>query len=67
MKDLMSYIPKKYRSLITDLYRENHIDGHTYSVVMEWEDGFCRSLVCDSISELQWAVKNTAENREFEF
>lgn len=67
MKDLMSYIPKKYRSLIIDLYREKHIDGSTISCVMEWEDGFCRSLVCENISELIWAVKNTAEDRNFEF
>lgn len=67
MKNLMSYIPKKYHHLITDIYRENHIDGHTYSVVMEWEDGYSRSLVCDSIDEMKWAVAQTAKNREFEF
>lgn len=67
MKDLMTYIPKKYRHLICDLYREHNFDGNVICCVMEWEDGFSRSLVCDSISELVWAVKNTAEDRDFQF
>ncbi len=68
-RSLMSYVPQKYRPLIEDLYREyNDCDGTTViCVCMEWEDGFSRAFVCDSISEMVWAIKNTAEDREFQF
>lgn len=67
MKDLMTYIPKKYKHLVVDLYRERNFDGSVICCVMEWDDGYSRSLVCDSIDELRWAVKNTAEDREFQY
>ena len=69
MKNPREYIPKKYQSLVTEVYREWEDCDHRWKIIvtMEWDDGFCRSFVCDSIDEMQWAIRCTAEDRDFQF
>ena len=60
---LLKYIPKKNQKHIIQLWRE----CGKISFVMEWEDGFQRSRIADSIAELKDMVAQLEENREADF
>lgn len=62
-KKLLKYIPKKNRKHIITLYRQ----CGKISFVMEWEGGFQRSRVADSIAELKEMIETLEENREAQF
>ena len=61
--DIKSKFPKKHQKYIKDAYKE----GDRYSVVLEFEDGFTRSIGEWNFSELKYYVKNIIEvNRNFQ-
>ena len=60
---LLKYIPKKNQKYIIQLWRE----CGNISFVMEWEDGFQRSRMADSIAELKDMIAQLEENREADF
>lgn len=60
---LIKYIPKKLRTHIVDLVRENKY----IHFVMIWNDGFQRSRRADNIAELKEMVTELEYNRESQF
>ena len=60
---LLKYIPKKNQKHIISVYRQ----CGKISFVMEWEDGFQRSRIADSIIELKEMIAELEENREVQF
>ena len=68
MKNLIDYIPKKYRKHIIDIYKNENGSGKykwtAYHVELEWEDGFERSITEETISDMIWAVKKLENDRE---
>jgi hypothetical protein len=66
----IDYIPKKYRKhILIDTFDYCRNGGgkyawNTYSIVMEWEDGFQRLICEETISDFVWAVKTLEEDRE---
>lgn len=63
-KPLIDYIPKKYRKHIIDCYRSEQCYGWLYSAVLQWEDGYCRLVDEESISDFVWAIKTLEADRE---
>jgi hypothetical protein len=62
--ELLNKLPKKHHKYIKDIYKE----GGRYSVVIEFEDGFTRSIGEWSFKELKDYVKEIVEvNRNAEF
>lgn len=62
--NLLNKLPKKYHSYIKDIYKE----GSRYSVVIEFSDGFTRSIGEWNFSELKYEIKEIIENnRKAEF
>lgn len=63
-KDLLNKLPKKHHKYIKDIYKE----CGRYSVVIEFEDGFTRSIGDTNFSEIKWMVKEIIEeNRNASF
>ncbi len=64
MNNLKDKFPKKHQKYIKDAYKE----GSRYSVVIEFEDGFTRSIGGWNFAEVKDYVKNIIEvSRTIEF
>ena len=50
---LLNKLPKKWHLYIKDIYKENS----RYSVVIQFEDGFCRSIGDTNFSDLKYYVR----------
>lgn len=55
---LLNKLPKKHHSFIKDIYKEYS----RYSVVIEFEDGFQRSIGEWNFKELKYEIKEIIEN-----
>ena len=61
---LLNKIPKKHQKYITDIYKEDK----RYSCVIQFEDGFSRSIGGENFSELKMYIKEIIEiNRNTEW
>lgn len=57
MNNLLNKLPKKHHKYIKDIYKE----CGRYSVVIEFEDGFTRSIGDTNFNEIKWMVKEIIE------
>ena len=63
-KGLLNKLPKKWHKYIVDIYKEYD----RYSVVIKFEDGFCRSIGDTNFTELKYYIKAIIEeDRTIEF
>lgn len=66
-KNLIDYIPKKYRKHLVDCYKSRQCYGWLYSALLVWEDGYSRMVDEETISDFVWMIKELENDREVEY